>query len=118
MKMFKKPAVLIVLIVLAVSCSRVEASVDDVFFTVNDCVMGVWVTGQVPSEDGLIITVKSPDKSKTWTTSAEITTYKSVKYYGFTGFTVPKGNSFESGIWTVELACKDGQVATGSFQLP
>lgn len=118
MKTFNKLAVLLILVVIAVSCSRVEASVDDVFYTVDDCIMGVWVTGQVPSEEGLIMTVKSPDKSKTWTVSAETATYKSVKYYGFTGFAIPKGNSFESGLWTVELACRDGQVATGSFQLP
>lgn len=121
MKTLNKLVVLLIFVVLAVSCSKVDASISDVVATVGTIedvpVLSVWVKAEIPSDEDLEMTVTNPQGNLTWTVFADSDEYLNDIYYGYTGFILPRGNTFETGTWTVELKCRDGQVATESFRL-
>jgi len=120
MSFMKKALGMLFVIILSLvlfSCSKTEASITEVISVSDGSNLGVWLDAVVPSEENLVMTLKNPSGNLSWTVNAKSEEFEGKKYFGYTGFSMPDAVEFESGNWTVELGCPDGQVVTESFQL-
>lgn len=111
--------VLLILCLIFVSCSRTDADIKKVLAYPYEhgerTGLSVWLTASVPSEEGLKIVLTSPDGALSWTTAAEKDKFDSLTYYGCADFAMPANTELPSGMWKVELICRDGQVSESSF---
>ncbi len=79
--------------------------------------LSVYFTGVVPSDDGITMSVISPDGVFSWTIGANKTIVDNVSYYGCSSFAMPKEALLPTGQWSLKLYYKDGRTLDYSFEV-
>lgn len=79
--------------------------------------LSVYFTGTVPSEEGLTMSVSSPDGSFSWTITANKASLDGVSYYGSSSLVMPSGALLPKGLWSFNLYCKDGRTLSSTFEV-
>ena len=123
MKSQTKLFLILALLCLLTSCYKGTFSVSSVvaqpYVKASTKTMGlsVYITGSVPSVDGLTMVVSSPDGSLSWTTPAKEAIVDNVTYYGSSSLSMPSSASLPTGLWTLNLYYKDGRTLTETFEI-
>lgn len=106
-----------------VSCYKgsFEASsvVAQPYVSANSGSMGlsVFFTGSVPSEEGLTMSITSPDGVFSWTVVANKALVDDVSYYGCSNLAMPYGVVLPTGQWSLNLYYKDGRTLDYTFEV-
>ncbi len=79
--------------------------------------LSVYFTGEVPSDDGITMTVTSPDDVFSWTIVVNKTIVDNVSYYGCSNLSMPNGALLPTGLWSLKLFYKDGRTLEYTFEV-
>ncbi len=123
MKQSKVLFLVLCALLLLVSCYKGDFSVSSVvaqpyvMLSSSDVGLSVYFTGSVPSEEGLTMSVSSPDSIFSWTIVPNKAVVDNVTYYGSSSLRMPSGSSLPTGIWTMKVFYKDGRTLDYSFEV-
>ena len=79
--------------------------------------LSVYITGSIPSEEGLTMVVTSPDGTLSWTITAKQAIVDNITYYGSSSLSMPSSASLPTGVWTLKLYYKDGRTLSETFEV-
>lgn len=79
--------------------------------------LSVYFTGSVPSDDGLTMTVTSPDGALSWTVTVSKVIVDGVSYYGASNLAMPGGAVLPTVQWSLKLYYKDGRTLDYNFDV-
>lgn len=122
-KLSAKLFLILALSVLLTSCYKGDFELSSIvaqpYVNASSKAMGLslYVTGSVPSEEGLTMVANSPDGSLSWTVTANQAIVDGVTYYGSSALSMPSGASLPTGLWTLTLYSKDGRTLKGTFEV-
>ena len=83
----------------------------------GDMGLSVYFTGSVPSEEGLTMSVISPDETFSWTFVANKAIVDEISYYGSSSLAMPSGTLLPTGTWQLKLYYKDGRTLSATFEV-
>ena len=123
MKLQAKLLLIFALICLLTSCYKGEFNISSVvaqpYVKTSSGSMGLslYITGSVPSEDGLTMVATSPDGTLSWTVTAKQAIVDNVTYYGSSSLVMPDDTMLPTGTWSLKLYYKDGRTLEGTFEV-